>query len=107
MFTNTSTRPCLLRGYPTITAETSVGTRRVVRPQRGGTYFGQLVASDLRPGAHVFLDLATGVACDGGRKPAVRYHSLVFTLPGTGALAVISTLGAAPSDRRAGVATFT
>ena len=41
------------------------------------------------------------------RYPALHGESLVFTLPGTGALAVISTLGAAPSDRRAGVATFT
>jgi len=84
VFTNTSTRPCLLRGYPTITAETSAGTRRMLRPQRGGTYFGQLVASDLRPGGHVFLDLATGVACNGGNKPTVRYHGLVFTLAGGG-----------------------
>lgn len=80
VFTNVAARPCLLRGYPTISAETPAGRRRTLRPQRGGTYFGQLVAADLPPGGHVFLDLATSSGCEGGRKPAIRYHHLLFTL---------------------------
>jgi hypothetical protein len=81
VFTNVSSRPCLLRGYPTIGAETQAGSRRVLRPLRGGTYFGRLVPADLAPGGHVFLDLATGHGCGGGRKAAVRYDHLLFDLP--------------------------
>jgi hypothetical protein len=29
----------------------------------------------------VFLDFATSSGCEGGRKPAVRYRRLIFTLP--------------------------
>src|SRR5712691_1319972 len=85
VFTNVAASPCLLRGYPAISAETSTGSRRL-RPQRGGTYFGQLVPADLPPGGHVFLDLATSTGCEGGREPAVRYHHLLFTLPHGGSL---------------------
>jgi len=81
VFTNTSTRPCLLRGYPTITALTEQGTRVPLRPERDGTFFGRLFPADLRPGGHVLLDLSTGAACDGGTRLAVHYHALVFTLP--------------------------
>lgn len=81
VFTNTSTTSCLLRGYPTISAETPTGTRRVLHPQRNGTYFGRLAPADLAPGRHVFLDLATSAGCEGGRKPITRYKELVFTLP--------------------------
>ena len=83
VFTNTGTRPCLLRGYPTISGETPDGSRRVLHPERGGTFFGQLVPANLPPGGHVFLDLATPGLCDQGRKPAtpLRYRHLVFTLP--------------------------
>jgi hypothetical protein len=82
VFTNRGAHACLLRGYPTrITALTPAGTRRVLRPLRGGTYFGRLIPSDVGPGRHVFLDLATSVACEGGRKPTVRYRDLRFTLP--------------------------
>jgi hypothetical protein len=84
VFTNVGARPCLLRGTPAISAVTAAGRRRTLRPQHGGTYFGRLVPADLAPGGHVFLDLATSRACDGGRKPAVRYLHLVFTLPGDG-----------------------
>ena len=83
VFTNLGTSPCLLRGYPTISAEPPVGARRLLRVRRGGTYFGRLVPADLPPGGHVFLDFGTsncGCRCQGGRTP-VRYHHLVFTLP--------------------------
>jgi hypothetical protein len=82
VFTNIGARACLLRGYPTISAETASGSRRTLRPQRGGTYFGRLVPSDLPPGGHVFLDVATSAGCDAGRKPTIHYRHLVVTLPG-------------------------
>lgn len=85
VFTNVGARPCLLRGYPAISAETQTGSRRTLRRRRGGTYFGRLVP-DLRPGGHVFLDLATSTGCEGGRKPAVRYRRLLFALPQGGSV---------------------
>jgi Domain of unknown function (DUF4232) len=81
VFTNAGARPCLLRGYPQVSAETPSGSRRVLRPSRGGTYFGQLRPADLPPDGHVFLDFATSTGCGGGTRPPVRYRDLVFTLP--------------------------
>ena len=80
VFTNVGAAPCLLRGYPEISAETPSGSREALHPQRGGTYFGPLVPADLAPGGHVYLDLATSRGCDGGRKPPVRYRRLRFAL---------------------------
>jgi hypothetical protein len=80
VFTNVGTRPCLLRGYPKVAGETPAGRREELHAQRGGTYFGRLVPSKLPPGGHVFLDFATSRGCDLGRKPAVHYRHLVFTL---------------------------
>jgi hypothetical protein len=76
VFTNVSSRACLLRGHPTITA----GGRsvHVLRGSNGGTYFGRLVPATLKPEERGFLDFATanGTDCSGR-----RYHDLVFTLP--------------------------
>jgi uncharacterized protein DUF4232 len=87
VFTNLGASPCLLRGYPAISAETPAGTRRLLHPLRGGTYFGLLVPADLRPGGHVFLDFGTSncaCRCEGGAP--VRYRDLVFTLPHGGSV---------------------
>src|SRR5207248_4882820 len=67
VFTNIGKRPCLLRGYPTITAETPAGTRQTVQARRGGTYFGRLLPADLQPGGRVLLDFGTsdcGCRCE-------------------------------------------
>jgi hypothetical protein len=48
---------------------------------RGGTYFGQMIAAEIAPGRHGFLDLATSRACDNGRRRAVRYTDLRSRLP--------------------------
>jgi len=76
VFTNVSSRACLLRGHPTITA----GGRpvNVLRGNNDGTYFGRLVPAMLKPGEHAFLDFATANGTDCGGR---RYHDLVFTLP--------------------------
>jgi hypothetical protein len=80
VFTNVGSRPCLLRGSPTISGETPSGSRRRLHP-RHGTFFVPLVSADLLPGRHVFLDVETDDACAGGSKPVVRYRNLTFTLP--------------------------
>jgi hypothetical protein len=80
VFTNIGARPCLLRGYPTVTADTPTG-RRVLRPRRG-TFFGPLLPANLLPGGHVFLDLGTsdcGCRCE--RPTPVHYRNLLFALP--------------------------
>jgi Protein of unknown function (DUF4232) len=76
VFTNVGPRPCLLRGHPTITAG-----GRTLHPQLGGTYFGRLVPADLASGGHVFLDFATGTACDNGQRMPLHDRGLVVTLP--------------------------
>lgn len=86
LFTNTGSLTCLLRGYPTVTAETSTGSRVTLHP-RHGTFFGPFVAADLAPGHHVFLDFGTSSGCEGGDKPIVRYLDLRFTLPQGGTVA--------------------
>lgn len=86
LFTNAGSRTCVLRGYPTVTAETSAGGRVTLRP-RHGTFFGPFVAADLAPGRHVFLDFGTSIGCEGGTKPIVRYRDLRFTLPQGGTVA--------------------
>jgi hypothetical protein len=80
IFENVSTRPCLLRGYPQVTADTPTG-RRVLHPRRGA-YPEPLVPADLGPRRHVLLAFATsdcGCRCE--RPHPVRYRNLVFTLP--------------------------
>jgi Domain of unknown function (DUF4232) len=86
VFTNAGARPCLLRGYPKVTGETAAGMRAELHAQRGGTYFGRLLPSNVPPGGHVFLDFATSTGCDLGRKRAIRYRHLVFTLPQGGSV---------------------
>jgi Protein of unknown function (DUF4232) len=81
VFTNVSSRACLLRGHPTITA----GGRpvQVLQGSNGGTYFGRLVPAMLKPGERGFLDFATanGTDCGGRLRRIARYRDLVFTLP--------------------------
>jgi hypothetical protein len=84
--TNAGATTCLLRGYPGVTALDAAGTTVTLHPQPGGTYFGQLVASDVAPGGHVFFDLATSSGCNGGRAPSVRYHALALRLPQGGSV---------------------
>lgn len=80
VFTNAGATPCLLRGYPTVTADTPTG-RRVLHP-RHGTFFGELIPADLPPGGHVFLDFGTSdCGCKCESAGGVRYRNLVFTLP--------------------------
>jgi Protein of unknown function (DUF4232) len=79
VFTNVSSRACLLRGHPTITA----GGRSVqaLRGSNGGTYFGRLAPAILKPEEHGFLDFATANGTDCSVR---RYRDLVFTLPNGG-----------------------
>lgn len=80
VFRNTGTRPCLLRGYPNVTAETPEG-RRVLHPGHG-TFFGPLIPADLPPRGHVFLDFGTSdCMCHCARPGPARYRNLTFRLP--------------------------
>jgi hypothetical protein len=83
VFTNVGRTPCLLRGYPKITALSPSGLRVVVQARRGGTYFGRLVPAFLRPGGRGFLDFGTANFTDCGIRPIVvtHYDDLIFTLP--------------------------
>jgi Protein of unknown function (DUF4232) len=83
---NIGDRPCLVRGYPTLTALDARGARVSLEPQRGGTYFGQLLPADIAPGGRVHLDFDTTSACQGGRAPTVRYHAVTLELPQGGTL---------------------
>lgn len=86
LFTNIAARPCLLRGYPTVSAETPAGARRTLHPHHG-TFFGPYVQANLAPGRHVLLDFGTSTGCEGGDHPVVRYTGLVFGLPRGGTVA--------------------
>jgi hypothetical protein len=80
VFANTGTTPCLLRGYPTVTADTPTG-RRLLRPERG-TFFGPLIPSNVPAGGHVFLDFGTSdCGCKCLRPSPTRYRNLAFALP--------------------------
>ena len=87
-FTNIGTVACLLRGFPVISGVHA--GRRVVLPirrsPRGAGTFEALLPADMAPGAHVFLDVATGAGCDSGSAPRVVYRDLLFRLPTGGTL---------------------
>jgi hypothetical protein len=80
VFTNIGHATCLLRGYPVVRGRRIDGKLVVLRP-RHGTFFGQLVAADLKSGGHVFLDFETDDVCGNATLKAVVYHDLRFTLP--------------------------
>ena len=87
-FTNISRASCLLTGFPAISALAPDGRRVPLHPVRSspnGTFFGLLVPAAMRPGRHVYLDLATeDVTCRLGGRPV--YHELTFRLPDGGRL---------------------
>jgi len=84
IFTNTGTRPCLLRGYPAIEGRIGGSSPVALHPMRNGTYFGELVPANVPPHGHVLLDFATSHGCDNGARRATVYRNLIFTLPGGG-----------------------
>ena len=83
VLTNVGARTCLLRGYPTITG-VNEGTRSPLRVRREGVVFFQLVPTDVRPGGHSFLELATSDACNGGRNKPTVYRQLEIAVRGVG-----------------------
>jgi hypothetical protein len=87
VFENTGSKPCLLRGYPTISAVAPDGRRVVLHPRLGGGLAGQLSPADLAPGGRVFLDLGTSdCGCTCTRPHPTRYRDLVFRLPQGGSV---------------------
>jgi hypothetical protein len=84
VFTNKSKHPCLLRGYPSITAITGNGARSPLPARREGFTFFYLVPADVRAGGHSFLALATGDGCNGGTNKPVIYRSVNIATPGGG-----------------------
>jgi hypothetical protein len=83
VFTNAGERPCLLRGYPAISADTPSG-RRVLHP---GHFNLGLVPSNLPPGGRTYLDFGTSdCGCKCAQSHPIRYRNLAFTLPAGGRL---------------------
>jgi hypothetical protein len=86
---NAGRRPCLLRGYPAITADTPSG-RRVLHPRHFNV---GLVPSNLRPGGRTYLDFGTSdCGCKCLRPHPVRFRNLVFTLPAGGRLSTSASI---------------
>jgi hypothetical protein len=80
VFTNTGTTPCLLRGYPSITADTPTGPR-TLHPRRGPVFYRHF-AADMPPKGHVLLDFGTSdCGCRCLRPNPVAYRNLAFALP--------------------------
>jgi hypothetical protein len=89
IFKNTGVEPCLLRGYPAITADTPTG-RRVLHPRHFNL---GLVPANLPPGGRTYLDFGTSdCGCRCLRPHPLRYRNLAFTLPGGGRLATGASL---------------
>lgn len=102
VFRNVGPRTCLLRGYPTISAETPAGRRTALRP-RHGTFFEPLLAADVAPRHHALLEVETDDMCASGRQPIVRYRNVTFSLPwggsiGGGQLTIARQCGLAISE---------
>lgn len=85
LFTNTSTKPCLLRGYPRVEATSPTGAQVVLHPSHG-TFFGPLIPATLAPHGHSLLDFETDDACDNGLEQPTHYRHLRFTLPSGGSV---------------------
>jgi hypothetical protein len=81
--TNIGKVTCRLSGYPTLTAIASSGERVAVKTQHG-TYFGNMTAADLHPGARGEFLLAGVDACLNAPTttvPPIIYRAVVVGLP--------------------------
>lgn len=83
VFTNTGSKPCLLRGYPRVEAEGPSGAHVLLHPRRG-TFFGPLAPARLAPRGHSFLDFETDDVCANGTRKPTHYQNVRFTLPAGG-----------------------
>ncbi len=81
--TNTGKTTCRLSGYPTLTAIAASGERVGVKTWHG-TYFGNMTAADLHPGARGEFLLAGVDACLNAPTttvPPIVYRAVVIGLP--------------------------
>ncbi len=80
--TNVGKVICRLSGYPTLTAITTSGARVSLKPEHG-TYFGNMTAANLRPGARGEFLLAGTDQCFNPTTtaPPVVYRAVVISLP--------------------------
>ena len=81
--TNIRKETCRLSGYPSLTAITTSGARIPLRPGHG-TYFGDMTAANLNPGARGEFLLAGTDACFNAPTttvPPVAYRAVVIDLP--------------------------
>ena len=80
--TNVGKVTCRLSGYPSLTAITTAGARVPLKPGHG-TYFGDMTAVDLRPGARGEFLLAGTDMCFGATTPTTQpvYRAVVVELP--------------------------
>lgn len=91
--TNTGT-PCRLSGYPDLLGSISNGPPHRLRVGKTGTYFGNMIPTDLATGQRGQLFLGTDDACGALNEPsqaqdtanarANTYHRVIVVLPGGG-----------------------
>jgi len=90
--TNVGKVTCRLSGYPSLTAITTSGARILLKPGHG-TYFGDMTAVDLPPGARGTYLLAGSDVCFGAVTTTTQpvYRAVVVELPsGRGSFVVKS-----------------
>lgn len=93
IFTNAGDLPCILRGYPAVSGQSTTGRRSSVSVRHGGTYFGRLLPAAMAPGGHVYLDYGTANGCGPkGTNLGVTYRHLVFRLPNGGLVRAPTTV---------------
>ncbi|MDO8121107.1 DUF4232 domain-containing protein [Isoptericola sp. b490] len=87
-FTNTGSTPCVLSGYPAVTA-TEQGRPDVLATD--GSWFPTAGSAVMQPGDQTLLGVETDAMCDanpGGTASPDLYHHLTATLPGGGDVTV-------------------
>ncbi|MGD0595345.1 MAG: DUF4232 domain-containing protein [Acidimicrobiales bacterium] len=104
LFTNAGASTCRLQGYPVLVGVTSAGGEVAIQAGHG-TFFGNLVPTDLRPGSSGRLLLAGSDMCVGSPTTsgagqglrAAPYRWLIVELPdGSGAVRVRNRLPCLP-----------
>ena len=90
-FVDTSSTPCVLKGFPRVVA-TEPGKPAVVAVD-GGFFVGQEKSATMSPGSYTTLSLETERDCDAryadvNHWPTLIYHTATVAIPGGGSMVV-------------------